>query len=378
MEFDFNYINDERSIEGIAKVSAQTIQHIWNVEPLDPAVTLLPFDIYVIANRETDKPLCVYIPEDYKDPKFYYAVTVSGSPDFLYENWLVDIKLSESDIMNVIRFIAAYKNMLTNIANNKISCGSLNRDAITFAHTPVNESYLVGKRPVNEMANLYRGETKLPVDVWVDLNGSWREQTAHGYRFKFKDKNSHELLPMTLPDLDTPLGTGKLKYSDIMALQTWAAWNMPVFEHAKFTPNLGRNFEDKFLRYTKSGCPCMLNGEQAIEEVMPIDVPKGIIIRNNEFDCYNVMIDDRLITSQWFKRISRELFYDYRTPYLKAVYITSHGKSGPEYKRHECKLYLDGTIEDISLEPFENTSQTAVWNRSNANKELSSKTNRKR
>lgn len=54
------------------------------------------------------------------------------------------------------------------------------------------------------------------------------------------------------------------------------------------------------------------------------------------------MVDNKLISSQWFDSIERPEFDNKR--YFPVKYTTTLGKTEPEYVKHTGRLYFDGTL----------------------------------
>lgn len=201
--------------EGRGKVTEDELKSAWNMVMLDSMVTHLPFNIYVVECQMTDNPLSVFIPSDYNDPEYYFAVTVSDDPAFVDPHTLLDVKLEAVDIQNAFRFIRHYEKYIRDFAKVELSVLDANYNAIHKGYTPVSKSYLI-QRPVevmslNEMANVQKNKTGLPCDVWIDFNGSWQENTGHAYRFKVTDSKNKRKLSVTIPDLEFVNGTGSFQ-----------------------------------------------------------------------------------------------------------------------------------------------------------------------
>lgn len=215
-------------VEGRGKATEDELKSVWNMVMLDSMVTHLPFNIYVVECQMTDNPLSVFIPSDYNDPEYYFAVTVSDDPAFVEPHTLLDVKLEAVDIQNAFRFIRYYEKYIHDFAKEELSVLDANYNAIHKGYTPVSKSYLIQRSvelmPLNEMSNVQKNKPGLPCDVWIDFNGSWRENTGHAYRFKVADSKNKRKLSVTIPDLEFVNGTGSFSGSDISKIKYWYMW----------------------------------------------------------------------------------------------------------------------------------------------------------
>lgn len=355
MEFDFNNIDDDFIVEGIDAVPADQIKYAWNMGILTADVTHLKFGIYVNEIRQTDFPLTIFIPDAYSRPSTYYALVVSENPEFLRKDAVQHIQLKHIDILNAIRFVKANVSLLHNLANGETSIGELNYDAEEYGDTPVKPDYLLKEEPMtlNEMANIRRSVTGLPCDIWLDLSGSWRSQSGHGFRVKVEDPKTKIQLPVTFPELEYVKGTGSLKANDIKEIELWFWWNSDIIEETMFTALRDRDLRNTLLQYMKSGIPLTLTGKNIIStQKITYDYT---VIKKAPNDTYNVLVNNRLISKQWFTEIGDAVYdYDVEGTYLPVKYTTVHGKAEPEYVKHTGKLYLDGTLVETNenMKPF--------------------------
>lgn len=351
MEFDFNNIDDDFIVEGVDAVPADQIKYAWNMGMLLSGVTHLRFSIYANEIRQTDWPLTIFIPDAYARPSMYYALTVSENPEFLRKDAVQHIQLKHIDILNALRFAKANVKLLHDLANSETSIGELNYDSEEYGDTPVKPDYLLKEdpMPLNEMANITRKSTGLPCDIWFDLSGTWKHQSGHGFRLKIVDPKTKNMFPVTFPELNYVKGSGTLKSNDIKELNYWFWWNADIIERTMFDNLTDVDLRELLLQYKKSGIPLSLHQNSIIRTLrLTYDYT---VIRKVPNDTYNVLVNNRLISKQWFKEIG-ELEYDYdaEKSYLPVKYTTVHGKTEPEYVKHAGKLYLDGTLVEI-IEP---------------------------
>lgn len=56
------------------------------------------------------------------------------------------------------------------------------------------------------------------------------------------------------------------------------------------------------------------------------------------------MVDNKLISPQWFDSIERPELDKDNKRYFPVKYTTTLGKTAPEYVKHIGRLYFDGTL----------------------------------
>jgi hypothetical protein len=144
-----------------------------------------PLWIYVESHIEVSEK---FYPRYYDS--FYIAFTVENKPRIIGDIMIVKKLLTPQDIIDIKDFISANVKNLKDIANQKIS----NFDFIDLC-TPLEVLRVYGTKHnfLNEIANIIKNDSGLPVNIWVDDLGVDRLNKHSPDRIKFQNNKSNRV-----------------------------------------------------------------------------------------------------------------------------------------------------------------------------------------
>jgi hypothetical protein len=207
--------------ETIKKIVREVLQYIYIPQPppgtfyfycrIPQEDTGLGVEIMIDDSQEYkmgDHPLWVYVRShknvsQKKYPRYYKSVyipfTVEKNPRMVGDTLIVGELLSSKDIKDVKDFISLNVKELRDVSNMKVSSGDFSSIC-----TPIDFTRRYDVPPtnkvvsLNEMANILKRDSGLPVNIWVDNSGKDRLNKHSPDRIKFQNNKGNSVQPNTL------------------------------------------------------------------------------------------------------------------------------------------------------------------------------------
>jgi hypothetical protein len=289
---------------------------------ISPETTGLSMDIAIDDSGEykiNNHPLWVYVESPIEVSKkiypryydsFYIPFTVEKIPKIVGDIMIVKELLSPKDIIDIKDFILANVKNLKDVATQKMS----NFDFMGLS-TPIEVirgRYYPKPTFLNEMANILKRDSGLPVNIWVDNSGKDRLNKHSPDRIKFQNNKANKiqpdaLIPISVHNNMVVFGNEheiKISSYNLDLIRMFIEANIKLIYQLIYKEIKPEEFKKRVIKLDKKG-----NLIYPRSEVVSY-VPKGkyvngfrVVVSNNGL--YNFIdVKGNLVSKDWFSTIN--------------------------------------------------------------------------